>query len=62
MKVLSETYHNRCISCGRHIPEGREICLCCEKCNGYSAAYWMAKQLATNDDRKKTEKDKCQTK
>ena len=34
-----------CASCGREVPEERVICKCCEKCNGYSAARWLAAHL-----------------
>ena len=34
-----------CISCGRPVQDGRIICKCCEKCNDYSAARWLAKKI-----------------
>ena len=34
-----------CESCGRPVPDGRIVCKCCEACNGYSAAKWLAQRI-----------------
>lgn len=58
MEQLRTVASGRCESCGRDVPAGRVICAACEKCNGYSAANWLAMQMQSAQNQHHTEGDK----